>query len=92
MKMFAMKVIKCRQEDIILVLKKIDEKHVSVEVFCPNEIGHTTSFYKDGAYYHCQADFDDIHSAAKHYINYHNILDDNMALREFIMDFLEKYF
>ena len=92
MKSVFMKVIGCRYEDVVVVLKKVDNKHASVEIFCPSEEKHKTSFYQDGAFYHCQATFEDIFAAAKHYINYHNILDDKENLEKFIHEFLKENF
>ena len=89
MKCFNMFIATCNKEDVIVILKKTGKDAASVEVFSPFQKHIGTEFVKDGAQYHCTADFDELYAEAKRQINYHNILKDTTSLKDFIMKFLE---
>lgn len=91
MKFIFTAVIPCKQEDIILVLRKTDSKKASVETFEPYQKHIHTEFMLQN-HTNVAADFDEIYKAAKAQINYHNTLKDPYKLREAVMDFLEKFY
>ena len=84
MKFIFTAVIPCKQEDVILVLRKTDSKKVSVETFEPYQKHiHTEFMLQDHT--NVAADFDEIYKAAKAQINYHNTLNDHDNLNDVYM-------
>ena len=87
------KTIKSENQPLILVLERFNE-NVHVELFVPitifNKHQHpVTDISFDIAFYTIPFDVDSICYAAKRVVNHHFHLENEIEIKEFVMDFME---
>lgn len=91
--MKSIKTIKSDNQPLILILERFN-KNVHVELFVPitifNKNPHpVTEISLDLAFYTIPFDFDEIFYAVKSVVNHHFYLENEIEIKEFIMDFME---